>query len=77
MTLFLGIDGGGTKTEFALIDATGRVLAKPRAGQAYHVEIGLQSLRHLLKDTVIGILASNSMRPDDLTFAFVGLIAAD
>lgn len=73
MTLFLGIDGGGTKTEFVLIDATGRVLANHRAGPAYHVEIGMQSLRHLLKKTVIDMLASHSMSPDDLAFAFVGL----
>ncbi len=73
MTLFLGIDGGGTKTEFALIDATGRVLATRRAGPAYHVEIGMQSLQRLLNETVSGMLASISMRPVDIAFAFVGL----
>ncbi|MGC4072277.1 MAG: BadF/BadG/BcrA/BcrD ATPase family protein [Nibricoccus sp.] len=73
MTLFLGIDGGGTKTGFSLIDATGRVLAERRAGPAYHVEIGMQGLRQMLKDTALDMLASQSKSPDDLTFAFVGL----
>ena len=73
MTLFLGIDGGGTKTEFALIDPTGRVLATRRAGPAYHVEIGMQSLQHLLTMTVSGMLASLSKSRDDIGFAFVGL----
>ena len=73
MTLFLGIDGGGTKTEFALIDAPGRVLATRRAGPADHVEIGMQSLQHLLTITVSGMLASLSKSPDDVGLAFVGL----
>jgi N-acetylglucosamine kinase-like BadF-type ATPase len=73
VTRFLGIDGGGTKTEFSLIDSTGRVLASRRAGPAYHVEIGMQSLRDLLKETVLDMLASHSMSPDDLAYAFVGL----
>ena len=73
MTLFLGIDGGGTKTEFALIDATGHVRATRRAGPAYHVEIGMQSLQRMLNETVSGMLASISMRPVDIAFAFVGL----
>ena len=73
MTLFLGIDGGGTKTEFALIDATGRVWATRRAGPAYHVEIGMQSLQRLLNETVSSMLTSLSKSPDDIAFAFVGL----
>ena len=32
MSPFLGIDDGGAKTQFALIDTTGQVLATPRAG---------------------------------------------
>lgn len=73
MTLFLGIDGGGTKTEFSLIDAAGRVLANRRGGPAYHVEIGMQGLRQMLKGTVSDMLSSLSKRPDDLAFAFIGL----
>ena len=73
MTLFLGIDGGGTKTEFSLIDSMGRVLASRRAGPAYHVEIGMQGLRNLLKETVLDMLASHSLSPDELAFTFVGL----
>jgi N-acetylglucosamine kinase-like BadF-type ATPase len=73
VTLFLGIDGGGTKTEFSLIDAAGHVLANRRGGPAYHVEIGMQGLRQMLKETVTDMLASQSKSPDDLAFAFVGL----
>ena len=37
---FLGVDGGGTKTRFALIDAEGRVLAQAQHGTTYHPQVG-------------------------------------
>ena len=45
---FLGVDGGGTKTEFVLIDEAGRVLARHQEGPAYYLEIGLDALRAML-----------------------------
>ena len=43
MNTFLGIDGGGSKTAFLLIDDSGRILASHAEGPAYHLEIGLQA----------------------------------
>lgn len=37
---YLGIDGGGTKTEFALADASGNVLRKIKLGSSNPVDIG-------------------------------------
>jgi len=41
MKTYLGVDGGGTKTDFLLIDESGRLLAKQRAGSAYYLETGV------------------------------------
>jgi N-acetylglucosamine kinase-like BadF-type ATPase len=75
--VFLGIDGGGTKTEFLLIDATGRVLATHRSGPAYYLEIGLDALREMLCAGIRATLTRASLgapfsQPD---FAFIGLPA--
>ena len=36
---FLGVDGGGTKTRFALIDGEGRLLAQAQHGTTYHPQV--------------------------------------
>ena len=45
MKTFLGVDGGGTKTDFLLIGGTGRVLASHRGGSAYYLETGFDALQ--------------------------------
>ena len=39
--IFLGVDGGGTKTEFVAIDAAGAVVARQIEGTTYHLQVGL------------------------------------
>ena len=48
MKTYLGVDGGGSKTRFLLIDEAGKVLAAHTEGSAYHLEIGLAALEALL-----------------------------
>ena len=55
---FLGIDGGGTKTDFLLIDESGRVLASHQAGSAYHLETGIDALQRMLVDGHPGDIAT-------------------
>ena len=42
--MYLGIDGGGTKTAFALLHADGRLLARHDSGSAYYLEAGLEGV---------------------------------
>jgi N-acetylglucosamine kinase-like BadF-type ATPase len=73
VTHFLGIDGGGTKTEFLLIDAAGQVLARHQCGSAYYLEIGFERLRTLLEEGVRAVLSQSGMPAP--AFAYVGLPA--
>ncbi|WP_455734114.1 SDR family oxidoreductase [Burkholderia stabilis] len=57
-SLFLGIDGGGTKTAFMVIDAQGRVRARHETTTSYYLEIGMDALRTLLADGVHAVLAA-------------------
>jgi N-acetylglucosamine kinase-like BadF-type ATPase len=72
---YLGVDGGGSKTEFVLIDESGRVLAIRREGPAYYLETGIEALRSMLASGIQATLAQGSVSPADLTFAFLGLPA--
>lgn len=73
--LFLGIDGGGTKTAFVLIGGGGALLARHDSGGSYYLEIGFGALRHLLQDGVAATLAQAGVGLDRVTGAFAGLPA--
>jgi N-acetylglucosamine kinase-like BadF-type ATPase len=72
---FLGIDGGGTKTAFLLIDESGRVLASHTEGPAYYLEIGWEQMRAMLARGIRATLESAALSPTNLEFAFLGLPA--
>jgi N-acetylglucosamine kinase-like BadF-type ATPase len=72
---FLGIDGGGTKTRFLLIDADGKVLASHLEGPAYYLEIGLDALQAMVARGIRETLRKGSISSEALTFAFAGIPA--
>lgn len=75
MNTFLGVDGGGTKTRFLLIDETGKVLATHLDGPAYYLEIGLDRLREMLARGIGETLRQAQVREAELGYAFLGLPA--
>jgi N-acetylglucosamine kinase-like BadF-type ATPase len=72
---FLGIDGGGTKTDFLLIDESGQVLASQRGGSAYYLETGIDALRLMLAAGIQATLQQAAMPAARVDFAFIGLPA--
>ncbi len=75
MGYLLGVDGGGTKTEFVLVDAEGKVRATHQGGSCYYIQIGFDGLHELLAEGVNAVLAQVSGKPEDIDFAFFGLPA--
>jgi N-acetylglucosamine kinase-like BadF-type ATPase len=73
--LYLGVDGGGTKTEFVCIDAAGSVVARALTGTTYHLQVGLHGAAALITEGVQAICAQLSITPDDFAFVFFGLPA--
>ena len=69
--LFLGVDGGGTKTAFTVIDGAGKVVARHLAGSSYYPQIGIENLTDLIKEGIAAVCPD----PAALTFAFFGLPA--
>ena len=73
--LYLGVDGGGTKTIFVLIDPTGRVVAEHQGGTSYYLQIGFDGLHQLLSEGVQAVLAKAGANAGDIIHAFFGLPA--
>ena len=75
MRTYLGVDGGGSKTAFILIDESGTVLASHTEGPAYYLEIGLDEMRNMLARGIRATLQAGGISPTDVDFAFFGLPA--
>lgn len=73
--MFLGVDGGGTKTAYALIDAGGRIRARHVGPSVSHLAEGFARATELLIDGIGTTLAKAACTPGEVTFAFVGLPA--
>jgi N-acetylglucosamine kinase-like BadF-type ATPase len=73
--VYLGVDGGGTKTAFALIDQAGKVLGIVESGTCYHIEVGIDGARKILENGVKTLLEKSGHCRDDIAFGFFGLPA--
>lgn len=73
--LYLGVDGGGTKTEFLCIDADGVERARTRTGTTYHLEVGLETAVERLDGGVATICQMLGVGPNAFAYVFFGLPA--
>lgn len=72
---FLGVDGGGTKTEFVCIDEAGTVIARQIEGTTYHLQVGLHGAVRALEAGITGIWHQVGIEAADLQYVFFGLPA--
>ncbi|KLJ01941.1 BadF/BadG/BcrA/BcrD ATPase family protein [Luteimonas sp. FCS-9] len=72
---FLGVDGGGTKTRFVLVDAGGRIVAEACRGTTYHPQVGLDGVAAILADGIGEVVRAAGIGPDAIAYAFLGLPA--
>jgi N-acetylglucosamine kinase-like BadF-type ATPase len=75
MSVFLGVDGGGSKTAFLLINEAGQVLARHVEGSAYHPEVGIDGVRSMFANGCSATVALAGLRLSDVDFAFFGIPA--
>jgi N-acetylglucosamine kinase-like BadF-type ATPase len=73
MSIYLGIDGGGTKTAFVLLDDDGRELGSVEGPSSYHPEHGLEHVENVLVDGVTEVVARAGVGADRIDFAFVAI----
>lgn len=73
MTLFLGLDGGGTKTAVVLADGDGRVLARWRGPACSWLDVGVTAVADVFGSGTRAVLAAAGRSAADVTHAFLGL----
>lgn len=73
--MFLGVDGGGTKTAYALIDSQGNLRASHVAGSVSHLSEGFARATGLLVEGAAAVLAKGATDAAHVSFAYFGLAA--
>ncbi|WP_030904424.1 N-acetylglucosamine kinase [Streptomyces sp. NRRL F-5126] len=75
--MFLGVDGGGTKTAFCLVDSSGSVRARALGAGAYYFSDnagdGVAHVARVLAEGVTAVCADAGIRPAGIAHAFFGL----
>jgi len=74
-SFFLGVDGGGTKTHFVLVDRDGNLVASCEGPNAYYPEIGIDGLRDVLSEGLAALLDPVRIDGNAIAHAFFGLPA--
>lgn len=70
---YLGIDGGGTKTAFALADSTGKIIRQLRLGPCNPFDVGIETTKTVLRAGIRQICQDIS--PAQI-FTFAGIAGA-
>jgi N-acetylglucosamine kinase-like BadF-type ATPase len=70
---YLGVDGGGSKTAFALIDADGHVLARVMAPPSYYFNDGFDVVERVLAQGVTDVCQQAHITTADIDRAFFGI----
>jgi N-acetylglucosamine kinase-like BadF-type ATPase len=73
MARYLGVDGGGSKTAFALIDDGGHVLARATAPTSYYFNDGFEVVERVLTQGVSDICGQVGIQAADIDAAFFGI----
>ncbi len=73
--MFLGVDGGGTKTAFALVDRHGAILARHEDSSAYYLEVGMDGAAAVMARGCAALFAAAGVDAGQVDFAFFGLPA--
>lgn len=71
--VFLGVDGGGTKTAFALLNSDGELLATARTSSCYYLGHSLDLVEEVLRVGIDAVCERAGIAPDHISHAFVAL----
>ena len=71
--MYLGVDGGGTKTALCLLREDGRVAAQARAPSCYYFSEGIGLVGRVLREGVDEVCRQAAVTPAEIRYAFFGL----
>ena len=70
---YIGIDGGGTKTAFTIINEYGIKIDKLITGTTHYEQIGFDGVENILKESVELLLQKNNIDRKEVEAVFLGL----
>ncbi|BBY26601.1 N-acetylglucosamine kinase [Mycolicibacterium sediminis] len=73
MARYLGVDGGGSKTAFALIDSDGVVLARATGASSYYFNASFAIVEGVLREGITEVCASAGIDASAIDAAFFGM----
>lgn len=71
--MYIGVDGGGTKTAFALINEDGLVLAKHHEATCHYLAVGIDGMAEILSQGITSLLNDADAKLADVKYSFFGL----
>jgi N-acetylglucosamine kinase-like BadF-type ATPase len=74
-SFFLGVDGGGTKTCFVLVDRGGKVAAAHEGPTSDHLQVGIDGVREVLAAGLAALFREAGIGSSAVAYAFFGLPA--
>ncbi len=75
MNCFIGIDGGGTKTAFAIADENGRILHLLEKKASAYREQGIENACNVVAEGIEELLKYTGMKSEQISFLSLGLPA--
>lgn len=73
MSLFLGVDGGGSKTAFVLVNDAGQIMAEAQSPSCYYFTDGIGLVETVLGHGIGEVCRQAAVEPHSITQAFFGL----
>jgi len=70
---FLGIDSGGTKTAFTIIDEKGNIKLEFEKGTGHYMQIGFDGVEKLFIEALEYICSNLKIKKQEITYTFLGL----
>lgn len=70
---YLGVDGGGTKTAFLIIDQKANVLSYLTTGTCHYMQIGIENFKEVIKEGINKSCSKADITVDQIDYAFFGI----
>jgi glucosamine kinase len=75
--IYVGVDGGGTKTAAVVVDRSMNVLGRGTGGPSNHLRVGLEEAAHEIERAVGEAVRESGRSMEDVEYAFCGIAGAD
>ncbi|MBL4602703.1 MAG: hypothetical protein JKY84_08160 [Emcibacteraceae bacterium] len=71
--MYIGVDGGGTKTAFVLLNNQGEILARHQGQSCSYLTVGIDQVRSMLENGIEILLNNGNANISDIKYAFFGI----